>query len=183
MKMLERISSEIEATRQAARKSARDGFAEFFSEFFNNHPEVESVLWRQYTPYFNDGDTCTFDVHDICVELKPQVLALAQDGTPLTPELVEQVLKAKVDPEVDADEDDDFAYEGHNHYIGTAPRPNAEYGWQRDDRAQTPLEQALLADIQSLSAVDSDLFLFAFGDHAKVRATRDGISVTRYDHD
>jgi hypothetical protein len=26
-------------------------------------PELKSVSWRQYTPYFNDGDTCYFGVY------------------------------------------------------------------------------------------------------------------------
>lgn len=32
-------------------------------------PEVEAIRWRQYTPYFNDGDPCEFSVHDIEVKL------------------------------------------------------------------------------------------------------------------
>jgi hypothetical protein len=32
------------------------GSAELFEEF----PELESFSWTQYTPYFNDGDTCEF---------------------------------------------------------------------------------------------------------------------------
>jgi len=29
-----------------------------------NFPEAEAVTWDQYTPYFNDGDACTFSVGD-----------------------------------------------------------------------------------------------------------------------
>lgn len=32
-------------------------------------PEVHSLRWRQYTPYFNDGDPCEFGVHDLEVKL------------------------------------------------------------------------------------------------------------------
>lgn len=28
-----------------------------------NTPNVESVKWTQYTPYFNDGEPCVFGVH------------------------------------------------------------------------------------------------------------------------
>lgn len=31
-------------------------------EFFNNHPEIEALRWRQYTPHFNDGEACMFSV-------------------------------------------------------------------------------------------------------------------------
>ena len=27
------------------------------------HDDVESVRWRQYTPYFNDGDVCEFSIY------------------------------------------------------------------------------------------------------------------------
>jgi hypothetical protein len=33
--------------------------------FLKDHPSIESLKWRQYTPYFNDGDTCEFHVHDL----------------------------------------------------------------------------------------------------------------------
>ena len=34
-----------------------------FGKVFDAHPLLESVTWRQFTPYFNDGDECVFDVH------------------------------------------------------------------------------------------------------------------------
>lgn len=30
---------------------------------FDNHPELHATGWRQYTPYFNDGDPCSFGVY------------------------------------------------------------------------------------------------------------------------
>lgn len=33
-------------------------------------PQVHSVRWRQYTPYFNDGDACEFGVGEVYVRLK-----------------------------------------------------------------------------------------------------------------
>ncbi len=34
-----------------------------FEAFFAAHPTVLGVRWRQYTPFFNDGDECVFGVH------------------------------------------------------------------------------------------------------------------------
>ena len=36
--------------------------------FLKDHPSIESLKWTQYTPYFNDGDTCEFHVHDLYVK-------------------------------------------------------------------------------------------------------------------
>ena len=39
------------------------------TDFVKNNPEVAQVVWVQYTPGFNDGDPCTFDVGEICLKL------------------------------------------------------------------------------------------------------------------
>lgn len=60
-----------------ALKAAREKFAEvgrramnkFFREFMESHPEVASLRWQQYTPYFNDGDECVFRVREPSVKL------------------------------------------------------------------------------------------------------------------
>lgn len=36
-----------------------------FDEIFSKYPKLESLSWTQYTPYFVDGDACTFRVCDI----------------------------------------------------------------------------------------------------------------------
>ena len=28
-------------------------------------PEIDRIEWNQYTPYFNDGEECTFSVHEL----------------------------------------------------------------------------------------------------------------------
>lgn len=40
-------------------------FEEITKQFFEEYPELHSFSWTQYTPYFNDGDECTFGVHEI----------------------------------------------------------------------------------------------------------------------
>lgn len=30
--------------------------------YFAKHAEVQAVQWRQFTPYFNDGDACVFSI-------------------------------------------------------------------------------------------------------------------------
>lgn len=35
-----------------------------FKDFFETHPNIQAVCWNQYTPYFNDGDSCTFSVNE-----------------------------------------------------------------------------------------------------------------------
>lgn len=36
--------------------------------FLKDHPSIEALKWRQYTPYFNDGNECTFRVDELYVK-------------------------------------------------------------------------------------------------------------------
>jgi predicted SnoaL-like aldol condensation-catalyzing enzyme len=56
-----------------------DAVKELFKEFFDANPQAESVTWTQYTPYFNDGDTCTFRVHEMSVTIN-EVEETSDDG-------------------------------------------------------------------------------------------------------
>jgi len=40
------------------------GLKEEFAAFFRDNPKITAIRWRQYTPYFNDGDPCTFGVNE-----------------------------------------------------------------------------------------------------------------------
>jgi hypothetical protein len=39
-------------------------FLQMFDEFFAAHPECTFIRWAQGTPGFNDGEPCTFDIHE-----------------------------------------------------------------------------------------------------------------------
>lgn len=40
-------------------------FKEELKSFFDKFPTVYAVSWRQYTPYFNDGEACEFRKPDL----------------------------------------------------------------------------------------------------------------------
>lgn len=43
---------------------------EVFVEFFKEHPTCEGVRWTQYTPFWNDGEPCTFSVNDFNLKMQ-----------------------------------------------------------------------------------------------------------------
>ena len=43
-----------------------------FAEFFAANPKVTAIAWTQYAPYFNDGDACTFSVHEFQYTTAPE---------------------------------------------------------------------------------------------------------------
>mgnify|MGYP001577973515 CR=1 FL=1 len=52
-------------------KNGKNILSSFFSEFFADNPDIHAVKWRQYTPYFMDGDACVFSVNDPCFLSRP----------------------------------------------------------------------------------------------------------------
>lgn len=128
-------------------------FKETTKEFFDKNPNVTAIVWTQYTPYFNDGDTCEFGVNDATFTNAPDpenVRWGEYDG----------------DEEVAADGSEIFAWEGW----GEAP-----HGLNT--------EMCKAFDRMIRSSEMEDVMEAMFGDHVKVVATREGFDVDDYDHD
>lgn len=66
MEVLEKIKTLL-AAHEAAKKELtaelRTEFPKLFGSAFELNPEVETVAFNQYTPYFNDGDECIFSAN------------------------------------------------------------------------------------------------------------------------
>lgn len=65
---IEALAEEHRALLKRMRDVGTDGICEAYAELFEEFPSVSAVRWSQYTPYFNDGDTCEFRVHEIHVQ-------------------------------------------------------------------------------------------------------------------
>lgn len=132
-------------------------------------PLFVAVQWKQYTPYFNDGDPCEFSVN-----------------TPV-------FLTTEDDPE--RFEDDPYDFEltsyGSGHptlgkqefdYVGDYPNVTAVPKPYQGNHEASHARAKALAEALEGGAFD-EVLLDAFGDHAKVRVTRERIEVEFYDHD
>lgn len=56
--------TQAKAMREKAASLAKAHISKEFKAAFEKFPKLEAVKWTQYTPYFNDGDTCEFGVND-----------------------------------------------------------------------------------------------------------------------
>lgn len=66
MNTLEKIKKELEIFEEKKKSFIKELQKEFpllFKEIFEKTDKIDSFSWTQYTPYFNDGDECTFSVH------------------------------------------------------------------------------------------------------------------------
>jgi len=64
---MQNIRAERETLNQKIREMAGVVFAEGAKKLFETNPTLQSFSWTQYTPYFNDGDTCEFSAHTDCL--------------------------------------------------------------------------------------------------------------------
>lgn len=128
-------------------------FKETTKEFFDKNPNVTGIVWTQYTPYFNDGDTCEFGVNDATFTNAPD------------PENVRWG-EYEGDEETAADGSEIFTWEGW----GDVPN-----GLNKD--------MCNSFSRMICSSEMEDVMKAMFGDHVKVVATREGFDVDDYDHD
>lgn len=129
-------------------------------------PTITEFGWQQYTPYFNDGDPCTFSVHGLWVRTDADADAGMYD-------LDLDYNHASLGQMTGGEWVDDPENPGRRKKVGES--------YEGPDRARYDRCHALDRAIQS-GAFD-DVLLDAFGDHAHITVRRDGIEVETYEHD
>lgn len=63
LKSLAILREEMKAKRAEIDRQCRSIFESEAKKIFEAHPKLQSWRWTQYTPYFNDGDECTFSAN------------------------------------------------------------------------------------------------------------------------
>lgn len=61
---LEEANNRFQANRAKMQEEARVLIRTAFESIFVEFPDIKAITWVQYTPFFNDGGACTFDVHE-----------------------------------------------------------------------------------------------------------------------
>lgn len=64
MTNLKEVAAKLNDLKKEYSELAKKEIFNSIKEFFEAYPEVYAIRWEQYTPYFNDGDACTFSVGD-----------------------------------------------------------------------------------------------------------------------
>lgn len=54
------LKSEIKKLQDQIKEKARGAFEKGIKIVFDHFPTLNQIRWTQYTPYFNDGEECTF---------------------------------------------------------------------------------------------------------------------------
>ena len=132
-------------------------FTDLTKIIFEKYPKVKSFGWNQYTPYFNDGDTCTFSVNTNWIYING----------------------ISVDDSDWVNETTITNYGTWNRekkmYEGRTEVPNLNYDEE--------LSKASDEISEFLSNFDNEFFMSQFGDHVEITVTAEGVSVDEYEHD
>jgi hypothetical protein len=56
------LVKEMETFKKEYQKKGQKILQTAFTQFFKENPNIKTIAWTQYTPYFNDGDECIFSV-------------------------------------------------------------------------------------------------------------------------
>ena len=158
------VNKQIKELQKQNIETSKKVFHGAIATFFKTYPEVAAVRWTQYTPYFNDGDTCEFGVNSPTFTNAPD------------PENVNW-------GSYDGDEEGVFAVENISYVM------NSDRDYYKNE--QEAIKKAGVIDVDSCEAFQrmicssamEDVMEAMFGNHVKVIATRDGFDIQDYDHD
>jgi hypothetical protein len=179
--ILEKIKAEVAAfdeKKKALLAELQKDFPAMFTELFAEAPTLKSFGWTQYTPYFNDGDTCEFGVH---IDY-PYINGASEDYDE------ESDISIKIHGYKNLETEEDVR-------INEEVAEVAGYTWYKGKKigdqglCYNPIYDAAAAKAvdqikEVLNSIPEDFFKDLFGDHAKITLYADGsIEVEEYDHD
>jgi len=150
--------------RKAFQEKAQGLFKNITKEFFEKNPGVNALVWTQYTPYFNDGEACVFNVNDVSFTNAPDPENIRWD-------------------EYEGEEEGVWVTSNVKHTL------ESDRDWYKEtkelilEKGGVDPQSCELMSKAIMSSEMEDVMLAMFGDHVQVVATREGFSVDEYDHD
>jgi hypothetical protein len=184
--VIERIKVELaafEEKKQAFVAELRKEFPSMFTELFAQAPKLKSVSWTQYTPYFNDGEECTFSAHTSDLYVNDRHPDYDEDGELKDDEIFVNptlyiVLKTEEDVRINKElaEKTKYTWYAKAGIGDSGLTPNPKYDIDAH-RVSSEISEVL-------SSIPDEFFKDLFGDHAKVTICSNGtLDVEDYDHD
>jgi len=151
--VMDDMNAEMAALKATYKEKMQTILQVAFKAYFESCPEVTTYSWRQYTPYFNDGEACTFRCYVDC--------GFVTNATDYS--------------EVQYGE-----YDGEEEGVWI---DDPDYGDLNEELIPAHVVEHTANLRRMLARINEDVFLEMFGDHCKVYATRDGFDIEEYEHD
>lgn len=202
------LNTEIHKLTEIMQKKATPLIDQVANKLFTTIPEIESVFWTQYTPYFNDGDACTFSVNDIYFNLYDDPTLEDEDiyGEGSVVCTAEDVVHYKLELQKTIEFNrDPIAYREAYRVTQLAKWGRELYSWQNHKPSYQTVEEqqkyidfaeqfvrkydgdkindAMQTFIKSISMVADDIMETLYGDGVRVTITREGTTTDEMEHD
>lgn len=146
----------LQAVKAKFTERATEEFTKAINQIFVEYPQLETIAWTQYSPYFNDGEECTFSVHGCTFSNAPAD---------------EFNLWGEFNDKEDAEEKQYWAIWGD---------------WYDSEPLKAPEGLvAVHSEFDRIlqSSEFEDILHEMFGNHVKVICTKHGIDTEEHDHD
>lgn len=172
MNILEKIKQQIaefDEKRKVLLDELKSDFAPMLRPLFEkSNGKISSIGWKQYTPYFNDGDECVFSVDmdlDYGLTFNGESIDENEAITANTYGLSKYLAK-------------DGSYEN---WISKYPKDSID---PVKDADELELYSLLLEFHELLTSIPDSFYKDLFGDHCEVTIYSDGsVNVEHYNHD
>lgn len=144
---------------------------------FKRNKSFKSFSWTQYTPYWNDGDTCLFTAHTDYINIDDDQEGISDYELK---NLYEKLLKK--DEEIKKLQNKNKTLETKSWEHKNNLRQIKEL--EDSDIKKVKEKLDFILDIQEVfNTIDEDTLRDMFGDHCKVTATCDGTTIESWEHD
>jgi len=157
LKKLKTKNSEISRIQKEVVKLSSSIFDDFRNYIFDKYNKLESFGWTQYTPYFNDGEACTFCANTDYLIINGDYV---DESNWISP--VNIISWGNWNTETKS-------------YVGRVEEENKNFDKNLSDASNEIID--------FLSNFDNEFYLRKFGDHAEIIVTRTGVDISDYDHD
>jgi hypothetical protein len=159
----DKLLEEQATLRAQFQTKAQELFKQTTKHFFDKNPAITGIIWTQYTPYFNDGETCEFGVNEPSFTNAKDLSGVSSYGE-----------YEGSDEETEWSESSWFFDSDSKH--------------AKEWRAKMDLTGVDIQSITKFSTVIQSsemegVMEAMFGNHVRVVATRDGFDVEEYNHD
>jgi len=156
-------------------------------QIFDAFPECVAITWDQYTPYFSDGDSCTFSVHDMWLMNDEGLKEFEEEGGcaeeySMCGNSYAEAEKAAPGYKALSEKLHHMTWSARRSYVRTPEEVEQEAQFRKVWADACEKEEALL---KPLNSIPDDVMCSVFGDHVQVTIRRDSqeISVDECDHD
>ena len=210
-KTVDSMNAKMAAIKKEMREKTQPILNNAIQTVLKEVPEIEKVFWVQFTPYFNDGDTCYFSVHEPAIILRGDEnyddyegsILYSEENLERAREDLEDVIEYNKDQEAWKDK---FIEEIREKYGVAVARGYANrrqwlsptyknvegakleiayienYFNKYGDRVSV-IEEARSQLTTLITSIDESVMESIYGDHVRVTVSLEGTEIEEYSHD